>query len=454
MKKTILILLLSIFVVSCNNSKKAVKYGDNPNYPMAWYLDVKEGSLGGWNTGPNGSPAQGSPALEAGAVYGYVSTGDQNWLSINGYSEAGGDQGYLFNETIEIDGGKPVPQAASKCQNCLTFEYVKDTIIAPATTPVHYYNVSFVNKTAPYTEGLIDWTSGQTGKVPGSVWTSDYNFEDSGRWTSDGTSTVQGTQETGGPQYGYNYGSRAYPVNVLDAQYNTDDNAYGVAMNGVWQIDIKIGSNGGSSSPDNLFCETFYLAERVNQYWDNKYYLDDSPQGGSRANSQYGREIDIMETKWKPEGPQANLPNGNPSDPASHMSWNTDLSGTDGYNKQESTWDKVYTAGFPNATTYATFGVAILDEGLYFYAYDDQGNWLYADGPHPEKNDSYKQTGPFVPYIGTWTDQDLGTKGAYKQGIPGGFSTSYKNFVYKTVAEMNGKNPLDNKDAYGPALVK
>ena len=23
-----------------------------------------------------------------------------------------------------------------------------------------------------------------------------------------------------------------------------------------------------------------------------------------------------METKWKPAGPQANLPNGNPSDPA------------------------------------------------------------------------------------------------------------------------------------------
>ena len=136
------------------------------------------------------------------------------------------------------------------------------------------------------------------------------------------------------------------------------------------------------------------------------------------------------------------------------MSWNTDLSGTDGYNKQESTWDKAYTAGFPNATTYATFGVAILDEGLYFYAYDDQGNWLYADGPHVEKNDSYKQTGPFVPYIGTWTDQDLGKEGAWKQGLPGNFSTSYKNFVYKTVAEMNGKNPLDNKDAYGPALVK
>jgi len=449
MKKTILILLLSIFVISCNNKK----YGENPNYPMAWHLDVKEGSLGGWNTGPNGSPQQNSPALEAGAVYGYVSTGDDNWLSINGYSEAGGTQGYLFNETIEIDGGKPVPQDKTKapknCMDCLTFEYVKDTIISPATTAVHFYNVSFINKAAPYTEGLIDWTSGQTGKVPGSVWTSDYNFEDKGRWTSDGTSTVQGTQQTGDSVYGYNYGSRAYPVNVLDAQYNTDDNAYGVAMNGVWQIDIMIGSNGGSSSPDNLFCETFYLAERVNQYWDNKYYLDDSPQGGSRANSQYGREIDIMETKWQKEGPQANLPNGNTSDPKSHMSWNTDLSGTDGYNKQESTWDKVYTAGFPNATTYATFGVAILDEGLYFYAYDDEGNWLYADGPHVEKNDSYIQTGPFVPYIGTWTNQDTKTQ----PGLEGGFSTSYKNFIYKKKTEVSG-NPITNKSGFGPGLKK
>ena len=295
MKKTILILLLSIFVISCNNKK----YGDDANYPMAWYLDIKEGSLAKFNSS-GGSPSA-TDIINAGQVYGYVSTGDQNWLSINGYSENDAGGSYLFNETIEIDGGKPVPQAASKCQNCLTFEYVKDTIIAPATTAVHFYNVSFINKNAPYTDGLIEWTSGQTGKVPGSVWTSDYNFEDTGRWTSDGTSTKQGTQETGNSQYGYNYGSRAYPVNVVDAQYTTDDNAYGVAMNGVWQIDIMIGSNGGTTSPDNLFCETFYLAERVNQYWDNKYYLDDSPKGGSRAYSQYGREIDIMETKWKPE---------------------------------------------------------------------------------------------------------------------------------------------------------
>ena len=478
MKKLLTILLIGIMagcgVINLSNKDKCcedeVKVTDNPNYIMAWNLTNKTGSLGSWATGPNGSPKAGDPALNAGAFYGYVSTGDDNWLSINGYSQPDASGGYLFNETIEIVGTapnqKPQAQSASKCLDCLTFEYVKDTVVAG--NKVHLYNVSFVEKIAPYTDGLINWTSGQsTAKTssftpPGSVWTSDYNFEDTLRWTSDGTSTVQNTKESGGSQYGYNYGSRAYPVNVTDAQFTTDHNAYGVGMNGVWQIDIMIGSNGGKvGTTDNLYCETFYIAERDTMYWDNKYYRDDSPEGGSRNHSHYGREIDIMETKWQPTGPQVNLPNGDSTNVKSQMSWNTDLSGKDGYNHLATTWDKMYTT-FPNPTTYATFGVAILDEGLYFYGYNDKGEQVYCDGPHVMKNDTYKQTAPFVPYIGTWTDQKLGSCDGSKPGCtdpfhpgtPGGFVTSYKNFVYKTVAEMNGQNPLKDKDAFGPGLIK
>jgi hypothetical protein len=35
---------------------------------------------------------------------------------------------------------------------------------------------------------------------------------------------------------------------------------------------------------------------------------------------------------------------------------------------------------------------------------------------------------------------------------PGGFSTSYEKFVYRTVSQMAGKNPKDNPEAFGPAF--
>ena len=63
MKKTILILLLSIFVISCNNKK----VGDDANYPMAWYLDIKEGSLAKFNSS-GGSPSS-TDIINAGQVY-------------------------------------------------------------------------------------------------------------------------------------------------------------------------------------------------------------------------------------------------------------------------------------------------------------------------------------------------------------------------------------------------
>lgn len=396
---------------------------------------------------------------------------DSTWTNVNG-----GDYGYLVldilngssylaTSTVKWKGPAPdyKPLDPPVSYNAAG---QPDSLLIVTKNPDGTYNIEY-SKTAiptPPTTGLINWTSGQSGKspftTPGSYWVQDYNFDDTTRWTSDGVSTVQGTQQTGNNKYGFNYGSRAYPVNILNDNYDIDDNAYGVGMDGVWQIDIKIGSNGGlKGTKDTLYCETFYIAERVNMMWNNKYYLDDSPQGGSRHNTQYGREIDIMETKWKPTGPQVNLPNGSNSNPASQMSWNTDLSGTDGYNHLATTWDKMYST-FPNPTTYATFGVAILSDGLYFYGYDDKGNQVYCDGPHPQKNDGYKQKGPFVPYIGTWTNQNLGSCDAtdpsctdpFKEGIAGDFSTSYKNFKYVTSESMGTNNPKDHPELFGPGL--
>ena len=77
----------------------------------------------------------------------------------------------------------------------------------------------------------------------------------------------------------------------------------------------------------------------------------------------------------------------------------------------------------------------------------------------PDTNEEHEkqkieQKNPFVPYIGTWTNQDLGKPGAYKKAIPGGFSTSYKNFIYvaEDDAKIKGKNPKDNPEAFGKTL--
>ena len=185
------------------------------------------------------------------------------------------------------------------------------------------------------------------------------------------------------------------------------------------------------------FCETFYLAERINMMWNNKYYLDGSDEGGSSAGSQYGREIDIMETSWnggsKTEvGPQFNLPNGK------NTGWNINNPITTAKGIMKAQWSQFY--GAP-ATDFATFGVAILDDGLYFYGYKGDTQ-IYAYGPVVEDN-TYKQVGPFVPYIGTWCLKDNRTAG--------GFETGYKNFIYKSKSDVTG-NPIDNPESFGPGL--
>ena len=411
-------------------------------------LRISSGNTGGGHA--DFSPAIGS-LLAPGQTWPNVNGGDYGYLVIdilNGPT-------YLTTTTVHWKGPKPdykpIDPPVSEDGSDKPDNLLKFTKNGDGTYNVEYTKTSV---SAPPTIGLINWEGGQTGKspfaTPASYWVQDYGFEDTTRWTSDGTSTVQGTQETGSDKYGYNYGSRAYPVNILNEAYAVNNDAYGVGMNGVWQIDIKIGSNGGVGSPDSSYCETFYLAERADMIWDVKNYLDDSPEGGSRAKSQYGREIDIMETKWQPTGPQVNLPNGDPTNTLSQMGWNTDLAGKHGYNKLATTWDSLYKAP---GTDFATFGVAILSEGLYFYGYKG-ATQVYCIGPLVEKNDNYTQKNPFVPYIGTWTNQDLGKPGAYKKAIPGGFSTSYKNFIYvaEDDAKIKGKNPKDNPEAFGKTL--
>jgi hypothetical protein len=158
----------------------------------------------------------------------------------------------------------------------------------------------------------VGWFSGMGNfdskptTVGENVWVADYGQE-----LSAPDSTVeaifQSTALPGGS-------SRAYPIRIDEGAPNWKvSGGVGAASDGVWQIDIKIGSNGAGD-----FCETFYLSERYDLTWGPDYYSDgaggcdikdpkelakkkvpvfDSPRGA------YSREIDIMETKWTPSGP-------------------------------------------------------------------------------------------------------------------------------------------------------
>jgi hypothetical protein len=91
----------------------------------------------------------------------------------------------------------------------------------------------------------------------------------------------------------------------------------------------------------NYFCETFYLAERINLTPGVQNYLDGSPAGGDAG---YGREIDIMETSWQAAGPQINLPGG-----GSNTGWILNpQNGSLGVNQKVANWSDV--GGAPTST--------------------------------------------------------------------------------------------------------
>jgi len=442
MKKILALIVIGVigyFAYGYYTNNMTTEQPEVDNSKMVWSIDESQQiSLKTGNGSEGISPAQGT-LLNPGELWQGVSTGKDDWLVCNIYA-APDSSGYLNTTTIHV---KPTgaPQGTDGKGNpdgFLTFTYVKDTLGMP------WYTIksSQVVPTPP----VIDndgWNSGQTGKdpfaTPGSYWVQDYNFDDKGRWSVKDGAVYQNTDSSKVAQQP-TYGSRAYPVNVLNDKYDIDSLANGVAYDGVWQIDVKIGSTGTlnkQSGGEMQFCETFYIAERVNMMWNNKYYLDGSPDGGSGKGGQYGREIDIMETSWnggsKTEvGPQFNLPN------TKNTGWSLNNPITTANGIMKAQWSEFY--GAPS-TDFATFGVAILDDGLYFYGYKGDTQ-IYAYGP-VVKDNTYDQVGPFVAYIGTWCLKDNRT--------PGGFETGYKNFIYKAKSDVTG-NPVKNKENFGPGL--
>ena len=297
------------------------------------------------------------------------------------------------------------------------------------------------------------WSGGQGDDSPPiktkRFWVTDYGDEPAtgdkpARWTAKDGAIYQSTKRLSeGPPP--NFGSRAYPIciDAGDPQW-TLSAGNGDEHYGLWQIDIKIGSDG-----QGPFCETFYLAERFDFAWGQEHYNDGAPPDAEDPHKKCSREIDIMETRWpdgRNKGPQINLPNGNGT------GWDQSAP-PGGEGKTLVKWEDV--GGAPTKE-FITFGCLIRKaeksgekDKLWLYAYTPilytHEPWYCTDAI--EKNSAYNQQKPFVPYIGTWCDK--------KNMKVGGFETGYKNFIYlhHDHPKIAGKNPKDQPEAFGLALI-
>jgi len=287
-----------------------------------------------------------------------------------------------------------------------------------------YFDLSV--SVAPYFLSNADWSNGLGNNAASllagnSYWGVDYGVD---RWSIHDGAAFQTTAHS---QYG-GVGSRAFAFHLVSAapDYQTGP-GIGNAMDGLWQIDIKIGSNG-----DENFCETFYLAERFNLSPGVENYYDGAGGGADNGNTHWSREIDIMETHWHPGGPQINVT----YNPGHGQYWNNQM-----YQSQQmGDWSDV--GGAPTSG-FVTFGALIKDNTLWIYAYKPNGELWYCTDPIPNNNPGYAQKGVFVPYIGTWS-----------VGGNAVFETGYNHFIYlnKNDPKIAGKNPKDNPEAFGPAL--
>jgi hypothetical protein len=290
------------------------------------------------------------------------------------------------------------------------------------------------------------WTTSGMGNVSAaategeSFWGIDYGFEE-GRWTY-GEGAAYQTNKAIAYDGGTNYGSRAFPV-ALGNDYVADYGP-GSGYDGLWQIDIQIGSDGESN---NSFCETFYLSERYSPNVGVQYYSDGSPAGNAAGLQPWSQEIDIMETTWNAGktkvGPQMNLPEGGESEGGPFTGWTTD---TTYQNYVAGEWSDI--GGVP-AAGFATYGILIRGDSLWIYAYKPDGTFWYST-PEIKRDSPYTPTSPFVPYIGTWHGEVLGT-----DTINTVFQTGYKNFIYlaEDDASIDGLNPFDNSEQFGQVLV-
>ena len=436
MKKLLFLITTMLTLVAC---KFVGSSGGGGDYIMVWEIDPSQQMSIQVNSGSANIAPPAGQQVNPGSPYDYCTTGTDNWMVVNVYAKPNGQE-YLTTTTISVQNNKPQSQdSKGNPDGVLIFTYVKDTIIDNSTRHIYTIKSSQLVSTPPIITNS-GWSNGlgnsnSTLITPNPYWVQDYGFDDTGRWTVIDGAIYQST-EASTVSTSPTFGSRAYPVNITNSNYDVDASAPGTGFDGVWQIDIKIGSDGSTTNP---YCETFYLAERANLSWGPSNYSDGSTDGGDAGHS---REIDIMETKWNGGsstvfGPQVNIPNGDTT------GWNTTNSICVNKGLRMASWSDV--GGAPTSD-FITFGALISNNTLWFYSYKSDGSQWYVSDPIEMSNKTYTQKYPFVPYIGTWTGNSTTTSG--------GFKTGYNNFVYlkSTDSKISGKNPKDNPEAFGSVL--
>jgi len=409
--------------------------GDDP-YIMVWNIDKGAGvSLkvtGGqeWE-GQAISPKVGESVNE-GYHYDYVIF---QTLNVDIYTGASGGGQKLGSTTIEMvtKDGNTYPLDSKGLIN-LKYNPSKSTYPGPtAWQNRNWFDITYVGVAPPSVLTNEGWNNGlgnssSVAVTDESFFVTDYGDEN-GRWTAQDGAIYQSTATIDN-----NVASRAYVVKLVEGQSSWSyEQGIGVAKDGLWQIDIKCGSNG-----EKPYCETFYIAERKNLAPGVSNYLDG--HGGGKGGGGNGREIDIMETQWNgcdgcttDMGPQVSLGN---ADGGTY--WNQTEAQNIRVNNAQ--WSDIggINSGF------ATYGVLIRGNNLWLYAYKPDGTFWYSTDAIPNTNTTYVQEGNFVPYIGTWS----------KPATAGDFKTGYNNFIYLDADDdkIKGLNPKDNPEAFGAVL--
>jgi hypothetical protein len=416
-----------------NNNVTSTDNGDD--YIMVWSIANGQGislEVTGGEAAADGqlSPPKNTPINE-GHHYDYVVFKS---LNVDIYTGASGGGEKLGSTVINMATNAKGDVYPLDSKNLLTLKYNpgKSQYPAPGKTyNLNWFDITYNGTPPPTVITNNGWNNGlgntdEVAKTNESFFVADYG-EEKGRWTTNSGAIYQTTKVISSST-----SSRIYPVKLV--QGNGDwsfEQGIGVAKDGLWQIDIQIGSDGKAP-----FCETFYLAERKNLAPGVPNYLDGN--GGGTGGGGYGREIDVMETQWQhdPAGPQASLANhgGNPDN-----YWNK----TELQNVRIGLWSDI--GGAPNSD-FATYGVLIRDNNLWIYTYKPDGSVWYCSDAVPNTNTEYTQEGNFVAYIGTWRHDP--------QDATTGFSTGYNNFIYlaQDDPKIKGKNPKDNPEFFGKAL--
>jgi len=243
------------------------RFGPNPSIPtLRLVLDKTDSGMTGPKPGGPGS------TIDAGA------SGEIPWSSNNGWSVwnvRDEKDNYYGSLTFTSDGNQVGLEKYAKGDTYWLIEPLGYG--RPSATA---YEIGCPNGVAhgPLIISNKGWTNGQGNElevptVGKNFWVLDYTSEE---WSLDASARAI-RQATDLSKYVPKPGSRAYPIHfdtgAPDWKVSGGVGCQKPGLEGLWQMDIQIGSDGRKATP---WCETFYLAERRNMAWGAFNYGDGS----------------------------------------------------------------------------------------------------------------------------------------------------------------------------------